>query len=338
MQTQRVLIVTDIPFWHRQKGSQNRIAALVDHLAAFFSVSVVFLGAEKPPAVYGSADVTHMVRHEGPGLLAWKVFGCLPARLQQAIVGVLNRFHYRRSLDSFRSEKLLSAFAAYLDREYFDAVIIEYIWHAYLTDAVDSARSMLLLDTHDIFHRRVADFARFGRTPDKVVTREQELAVYRRFDRLIAIQAVEQAYLEDILPGRAILAMHPVPARPGYYEQRLRTATPGGRLVIVYFAAYSDVNRDAIDWFVSEVWDQDLAEHFELCVHGSICETLRISAPGVRVVGRSKDAETVYRNADIAINPQRFGSGLKIKTIEAMGFGVPVVTTSIGSEGLEEIR
>ena len=36
-----------------------------------------------------------------------------------------------------------------------------------------------------------------------------------------------------------------------------------------------------------------------------------------------------------AISPMRYGAGVKLKTIEALQFGVPIVATSVGSEGIQ---
>jgi glycosyltransferase involved in cell wall biosynthesis len=47
------------------------------------------------------------------------------------------------------------------------------------------------------------------------------------------------------------------------------------------------------------------------------------------------DVAEAYAQADIAVVPNRFGTGLKIKTIEAMGRGMATVSTRVGAEGLE---
>jgi len=330
-----VLMVTDVPFWQRRKGNQQRIAEMLDYLADHFDMTVVFLGVELPEPRDDRLTVIHLCRHRGLSALAWKLFQSVPGRLQQALIRLLDRLHLQRSLESFDDEQVANRFSSTCNAGSFDAVIVEYIWHGYLARRVDRKRSLLLLDTHDIFHRRMAEYERFGRVPDKTVTREQELAVYEQFDQLIAIQSAEFAYLESLFPGRVILAMHPARACHRLYAERIRNRSLADKLVLVYFASYGDANIDAIEWFMDEVWDPDLAGQFELQIHGAICDSLRITAPGIRICGPSPTVVAVYRNADIAINPQRFGSGLKIKTVEAMGFGVPVLTTSCGAEGLE---
>ena len=259
----------------------------------------------------------------------------MPARPRSRFISLLNRLGYRRTLASFYNPGLLDHFRKVLESGHYDSVIIEYIWYGYLADAVDRTESAVYLDVHDIFHQRVEGYARFGRVPDKVVTREEELEVYRKFDCLIAIQRAEYDFLSGLFPGSVVLAMHPQRPNDELYRRRLMRAPQDEKLNLVYFASFGDLNLDAINWFVNEIWSGDLAERFVLNVYGEICDALRIDTPGVHLRGKVPRVDDVYRDADIAINPARFGSGLKIKTVEALAFGVPLVTTAVGAEGVE---
>ena len=57
---------------------------------------------------------------------------------------------------------------------------------------------------------------------------------------------------------------------------------------------------------------------------------------GVTLHGIVDDLDEIYRRIDIVINPVRVGSGLKIKNVEALANGLPLVTTSHGAEGMED--
>ena len=59
------------------------------------------------------------------------------------------------------------------------------------------------------------------------------------------------------------------------------------------------------------------------------------SGAGVVVHGRADDLESHYAAADLCINPVRHGGGLKIKTVEALAHGRPLVATSHGVRSLE---
>ena len=57
---------------------------------------------------------------------------------------------------------------------------------------------------------------------------------------------------------------------------------------------------------------------------------------GVDCVGFVADVTTFYGSVDVIVAPLRFGGGIKIKVLEAMACGRPVVTTSVGAEGITE--
>ena len=61
---------------------------------------------------------------------------------------------------------------------------------------------------------------------------------------------------------------------------------------------------------------------------------LASSQPGVHVLGFQSDIRPLLSEAAVVIAPLRFGSGVKVKLLEAMAFGKAVVTTSIGAEGI----
>jgi glycosyltransferase involved in cell wall biosynthesis len=63
-------------------------------------------------------------------------------------------------------------------------------------------------------------------------------------------------------------------------------------------------------------------------------EALSVAGPHVDFLGFVPDIAALYDRALVAIAPIRFGAGVKIKTLEAMQYGVPVVATRIGAEGL----
>ena len=55
---------------------------------------------------------------------------------------------------------------------------------------------------------------------------------------------------------------------------------------------------------------------------------------GLEVTGTVKDVRPFYHHADIALAPLRMGGGTRLKILEAMAAGVPVISTAVGAEGL----
>ena len=99
-------------------------------------------------------------------------------------------------------------------------------------------------------------------------------------------------------------------------------------------------NIDAVSYFVSGVWPQLHARQPELrfWIVGSrpAPEVLALGKhPGVNVTGTVEDVRPYYRGALAAVVPLRVGSGTRLKVLEAMAAGVPVVSTRLGIEGLD---
>lgn len=56
--------------------------------------------------------------------------------------------------------------------------------------------------------------------------------------------------------------------------------------------------------------------------------------PNVQLLGYVEDLEPIQSSCRVAIAPLRFGSGMKVKVMDALARGLPIITTTIGSEGL----
>ena len=99
-------------------------------------------------------------------------------------------------------------------------------------------------------------------------------------------------------------------------------------------------NADAVNWFLAEIMPRLIAEdaRYTLMIAGSSPpqEITELVGAGVQVLGPVTDGELdeLYARAGVAIAPLRFGAGVKGKVIEALAKGVPVVTTSVGVQGI----
>jgi len=101
-------------------------------------------------------------------------------------------------------------------------------------------------------------------------------------------------------------------------------------------------NRDAALWFAGSVFPRIRREvpDAEFWIVGSNPnrEIWRLAkVPGIQVTGTVDDVRPYYAKAKVAVAPYRYGEGTKIKVVEAMACGTPVVSTSIGCQGLDVI-
>src|SRR5690606_18449202 len=101
-------------------------------------------------------------------------------------------------------------------------------------------------------------------------------------------------------------------------------------------------NVDGILWFMAEVWPRLVARDpaFRITIAGSHPppEVLALAGDAVTVTGRisAADLAALYARASVAIAPLRYGAGVKGKVIEAFASGIPMVTTSVGVQGIAD--
>ena len=97
-------------------------------------------------------------------------------------------------------------------------------------------------------------------------------------------------------------------------------------------------NIDAALYFVRTTWPLIHVRRPELrlvIVGAQPPEQVRtLASDSVVVTGTVDDVRPYYRNALISVVPLRVGGGTRLKVLEAMAAGTPVVSTSLGAEGL----
>jgi len=98
-------------------------------------------------------------------------------------------------------------------------------------------------------------------------------------------------------------------------------------------------NFDAITWFTSSIMPRLLETHpgARLLVVGRDPppSVRRLAGPRVVVTGAVEDVRPYLAGADLYVVPMRLGGGVRFKVLEAMACGLPVVSTSMGADGID---
>ena len=103
-------------------------------------------------------------------------------------------------------------------------------------------------------------------------------------------------------------------------------------------ASNNPANRNAISNFINDIWQPNYssATDIQLTIAGSVCAGLESNRPKTDSIVWAPElnlTESFYGNIDIVVNPIEFGSGLKIKNVEALAYGKPLITTPHGANG-----
>lgn len=104
-----------------------------------------------------------------------------------------------------------------------------------------------------------------------------------------------------------------------------------------------EANVVGLLWFIENVWPSLLETHPDLrfrIVGKNPDERLTNLAaiyPGIELTGFVENLEDIYRHARVSVAPLLFGSGMKVKVLDAMARGIPTVTTPVGAEGIDYV-
>jgi glycosyltransferase involved in cell wall biosynthesis len=172
-------------------------------------------------------------------------------------------------------------------------------------------------------------------------TRRYEARLFNRFDLVTMVSQQDQAVCHADLPGYHG-RVEVVPNGVDCTHNRLGLASPQpNRLVFNGSLTYS-ANYDAMRWFLAEVYPLIKAQQpaVSLTITGALdgvdLSRLALDA-SVQFTGFVEDVRLPVAEATVAVAPIRQGGGTRLKILEAMALGTPVVATTKGAEGLDVI-
>lgn len=313
----RILVVSPTPTHPQDAGNRARIHALLTALkGAGHAVHLCLLMRENTSA----AAVAAM-------RAAWDEVIEVPhdRAAERRSLGDLN------AIDDWVTPEAEAAFAALAARRPgFDLVLVEYV---FLSRALEFFGTDVrkVIDTHDVFGGRAEGLAALGlENRFFATTPEEEARGLDRADLVLAIQAEEAATLRGRTRAPVLTLGHlPADARP-----KLPVRAADGRVVIGYLGSVNPLNTRALGRFLGAVdLDALAATGSEIVVAGGAGRGLA-ERPGLRVLGPVADADELYSAVDLVVNPHEGGTGLKIKTVEALARGRPVIGTAEAFAGL----
>jgi glycosyltransferase involved in cell wall biosynthesis len=206
----------------------------------------------------------------------------------------------------------------------------------------------------DVAHVELATMAQyvehFGELPSVLVDHEaggsgEEPArweayvreVYPRFTRCLTLSRDDGDHLRSIVPDLATSTRPPgvtLPPEPARHPEPDR---------VLFFGSPDHLpNRDALQWLADEVAPALLTARpgARVACAGFPHDhemAKRAAAAGVEVLGFVDDLGAELDRASVVIAPVRLGRGVRVKNLEALSRAAPLVTTTLGRRGLDEM-
>lgn len=254
--------------------------------------------------------------------------------LNQHGIEVLYGNWYYQNWESWLKENL----------HYFDYVYLQrpHISIKYIDLVKQYSHAKVLYFAHDLHH--VREYREYLLTKDEEKLKSSERwkkIEYELFDKADVghvVGSYEQGVMQKAFPGKPIrnIPLYIYNDIPQDINKDFRT-----RNDLIYVGGFGHPpNIDAVLWFGREVFPLVLKKYPEMKWHvvgGSVPEEVKaLAGKNILIEGFQPDEvlHEMYRTCRLAVVPLRVGAGVKGKVVEAAYYQIPLVTTSIGAEGL----
>jgi glycosyltransferase involved in cell wall biosynthesis len=336
----RILFVTE-KFPHpKDDGGQIRSHAVLAALAAAFPVTLLSHAAPS------AAD------EEAIRALGVEVETCGAKRPSLAVPWFAAQALFTREPYPMRknfSRAILGAIRSRIARGEVRALHLNHLDAAQYVEhlGADRGRVRAVFDTHNLLARMYERFAATSTNPLRRAyatvqwwrMARYEPAILRAVDRVLVCSDLERDLVRTAGARDAMVVPNGVDALD--HVPRARRSSDRTTILFTGGLAYAP-NAEGLRWFVLEVLPElrKLLPRFRLVVVGKGAgPALRsLAVPGeIEFAGWVEDVREKLAEADLSIAPLRVGGGTRIKILESMAAGVPVVATRIGAEGIEAV-
>ncbi len=335
----RILVLAPCAAWPAHEGRCIRLLHILRHLRD--SCQVTLLGHAEPElpadAVGEAAELCQEIQLFPLASRADRQIDRIGRGVARG-TSIVQGFH--------RSPELARALRRVTARQHFDILHLESsMMGGYLGDVSTGCNAAPVLAAHNVESIRLAREA--GVSPwsmrklailaDELLFPHWEIGLMRRCRAVTAVSRPERDWIESHVPGVPVtLAANGVDT-----EAYLPSSATPPRPSVVFTGEMSyPPNVDAVHWLASAILPLARARVPDLkldIVGRNPAPAVRqlASLPGVRVTGEVADVRSFLAGALALVVPLRAGGGTRLKILQAMAMETPVVSTTIGAEGIE---
>ncbi|WBV61972.1 glycosyltransferase [Chryseobacterium camelliae] len=236
---------------------------------------------------------------------------------------IQKKFNKQHS-NQYLTQYLKDNFTAILDKKKYDYIFINYEFWTDLIRDQDLKGAKTIVDTHDwitlneFYNNKNLDLGtRFG----------EEIKNLSFYDKVVTISQDEYFIFKSFLGDKVINI-------PPSFPENFEDTNTEKKYDLIFVGSDNPFNVLSINWFVERVLPL-LSKEIKICIIGRICKHVP-DHESIEKVFFTDNLETYYQASKIAICPMLKGTGIKIKVVEAMSYGLPIVGTEKAVDGFSD--
>lgn len=227
----------------------------------------------------------------------------------------------KKNPNQYLTTYLKDNFGAILNKKKYDYIFINYEFWTDLIRNQDLRGAKTIVDTHDwitlneFYNNQNLDLGkRFG----------DEIKNLSFYDKVVTISQDEYFIFNSFLGDKVINI-------PPSFPENFGNENSEKKYDLIFVGSDNPFNIASVNWFTEKVLPF-LPKEIKICIIGRICKHVP-NHESIEKVFFADDLESYYHASKIAICPMLKGTGIKIKVVEALSFGLPVVGTEKAVDG-----
>lgn len=226
----------------------------------------------------------------------------------------------------------------------FDAVIIDGVFMAsYIPIIRQYSKAKILLRTHNVEHQiwdrhlaqEKSSIKKTYLTLQNKRLKRFELKAFAEADSIVTITDEDKKNIASLIPNKPIITCL-TGINLNSYTIANQVKHPN---TLFHFASMDWMpNIEAVDWLMEKVWplviQQQPKAKLVLAGRGMPERFKKLASDTVTIIDNVPNSAEFYHDYGIMLVPLWSGSGLRIKLVEGLAYGKPIITTTIGAEGI----
>lgn len=239
----------------------------------------------------------------------------------------------------------------WLKTKEYDLIFVDSLYmyqYVYMNNNVDRTKVKILLDLHNVEHEIIYRMMKNSNSiPVKLYSWKEyknivniEKKYTKDADIMITVSKrdrEEYIKLYNINKNKIHVIDNGVDIKIAESYKMSSNKVINEKYILFIGSLWYRANRDGINWFVNNIWPQihKYDKELKLKIIGKNTDGNETkSANNVEYLGFIEDIYAYYKQCKCFVVPLKYGSGTRLKILEAMSFKVPIVSTTIGAEGL----
>ena len=161
---------------------------------------------------------------------------------------------------------------------------------------------------------------------------DEEIERLKYFDEYFCISYDEKIFYEKLIERK----MNFLPHISSNFGKEFELKPLNKRKWDIFFIGFNNpFNVEGLNWFLSEVYPH-LDKNIRILLVGSVTKEIHVSYQNVDIVQFVPNLDDIFKDIKVSICPMFKGTGMKIKVVESMEKGIPVVCNERGVDGLPD--